>query len=204
MRARLVVIASTSLLLVLLASSSGAEELEATLTLDGLSFLSFGDQQVYSIPAGASLVFRFASGAGERSVPFKILPEDLKIPALPLRGSGEALRFGLAAPVLGSLQLGAGGAASLTFDARLRVQLDHPTEPGMREISIRFTTEASTAKSLDGAKSIAVSGMRVDSRARAVQLVGTKTGDSRDYPVAGSAVYAVLSGVFDALPEVKP
>lgn len=187
-----------------LAIPTGArsEEWKTKLVLDGLSYLSFGDEQVFSIPVGTEIVFRFPDRPAADSISFEIHPDDLNLPAVSLRKTDEALQFGLAAPATGTLQLTTDGLATMSFDARIRVQLDHPTEPGMQEVSIRFTTEASSARSLDGSKSIAVSGMRLHPNARAVQLVGTRSGQSTDYPVPGAPVSAVLSGVFESLPTL--
>lgn len=194
-----------ALALVLLISPFRArsEEWKTKLVLDGLSYLSFGDEQVFTIPVGTEIVFRFPDRPAEDSIPFEIHPDDLNLPAVSLRKTGEALQFGLASPARGTLQLTKDGLATMSFDARIRVQLDHPTEPGMQEVSIRFTTEASSARSLDGARSIAVSGMRLQPSARAVQLVGTRSGQATDYPVPGAPISAVLSGVFESLPDLK-
>jgi hypothetical protein len=192
-----------ALLLLLSPIPARSEEWKTKLVLDGLSYFSFGDEQVFSIPVGTEIVFRFPDRPAAESIPVEIHPDDLNLPAVSLRKTGEAFQFGLAAPARGTLQLTKDGLATMSFDARIRVQLDHPTEPGMQEVSIRFTTEASSARSLDGARSIAVSGMRLHPNARAVQLVGTRSGQASDYPVAGAPISAVLSGVFDSLPELE-
>lgn len=176
----------------------------AKLTLDELSYISFGDKQIYPIPAGSSIRFQFGVQDVKGSVSFTISPDGVNIGAVRMKDGGEALLFGLARPAAGTMNVGADGAATMSFDAQLRVALRGPSGEGMREVAIHFTTEAAEARSLDGATRLNVAGMRLNRAARAVQFVGTSAVPASDYPAPGEAVYAVLSGVFDALPSAKP
>jgi hypothetical protein len=187
------------LIAALSAASAAADPTKATLVLDGLSFISFGDEQLYSIPEGSVIVFRFGELYGS-TASFELHPDDFNWPPLPLRGSDASMRFGLAAPAKGTVSFAPDGTGTLAFEARVRVQIDDRIDSRMKEISIRFTTEAQTAVSLDGAKSIPVAGMRLGRTSRAIQLVGARTNHADDYPEPGAAVYAVLSGTFDVLP----
>lgn len=189
---------------VAVSSSGQIKGAEGTkLILDGLSYISFGDKQVYSIPPGSSIGFRFSESDANGSASFTISPDDVDIGAVRMEGDGEALLFGLAKPASGVMLVGADGTATISFDAQTRVALRHPTAEGMRDVTIHFTTESATAKSLDGKTRIDVAGMRVNRAARAIQLVGTSAVAASDYPEPGEAVYVVLSGVFDTLPSAK-
>ncbi|RIL02170.1 MAG: hypothetical protein DCC71_16785 [Proteobacteria bacterium] len=181
-------------------SSSAADAFRATLTLDPLSFVSFGDDRVFSIPAGTKLAFRFPDSPSE-NLAFEIHPDDVASAEIPI-GTAESLVVGLARPAKGVLRASDDGW-TMSFDARLRVQIERPIEPRMREIDVRFTTESATAKSTDGSRSISVSGLRLQPSALAIQLVGARSGDAADYPLAGGPIYAVLSGAFDRLPKLQ-
>lgn len=172
----------------------------ATLTLDALSFLSFDDETVYSIPAGGIIRFHFGDADTKGSASFRIDPADVQIAPIAI-GAEEEFRFALLEPSVGTLRVDDDGTASVVFDAKLRFGLEHDIQGGSRKLLVRFTTGSATARRPDGAKSLDVSGVRLDSRSRALQLVGTATGLDNDYPVPGAAIYVVLSGTFDALPS---
>lgn len=186
-----------------LVPSATAAELVATLALDGLSFVSFQDQEVYSIPSGGTIKFHFASLDREGSIPVSVGPADVAVGPLTIRGGEGSMLFELVGPAIGSVRLGPDGDLILELGAKVRVTLTHPEQGGSKEIGVHFSTETKEAVSFDGEEKITVSGMRADPAARGIQLVGTSTNAANDYPGPGAAVYVVLSGAFDQLPALK-
>jgi hypothetical protein len=187
--------------LVLLASASGAADPGlGTLTLDGLSFLSFDDRENLAIPAGSTVTFRFGQPKGD-SVPFTIQPGDVSIDPIPLSGGRGELHYALAQPASGVLTRGENGSI-LRFTATVKATLENGENPGTITHVLEFTTEHAQARSLAASKTVAVDGMRIVPNARYVQLVGAVQNPTRATPQPGAAAYAVLSGTFDWLPDV--
>ncbi len=186
-----------------IAPNATAAELVATLTLDGLSFVSFQDQEVYSIPSGGTIKFHFAALAGEESIPVSLGPADVAVEPMTIRGGEGSMRFEVVGPATGTVRLGPDGNLILDLGAKIRVTLIHPDQGGSKEIGVHFSTETKETVSLDGTDKITVSGMRAHPSARGIQLVGTSTNAANDYPGPGAAVYVVLSGAFDQLPNLK-
>ena len=65
-----------------------------------------------------------------------------------------------------------------------------------------FTTEKVVAQDLAGQLSIEITGMRLVEDVWYVQLVGATVNKANAYPKPGTAVYTVLSGTFDHLPDL--
>jgi hypothetical protein len=63
-----------------------------------------------------------------------------------------------------------------------------------------LTTEAAQATGTDGLGARSLSGMRLASGSRGIQLVGAVANDADTYPAPGAVVLVVLSGAFDAPP----
>jgi hypothetical protein len=114
---------------------------------------------------------------------------------------GESLRFTLARTANGVMRVGQDGRLIVELDAFVDATLDHPEMPGVTRLPIHFTTENAVAKSLSGDRTIGVTGERVSGRG--IQLVGTATNTAADYPKPGAAVYVILSGAFDRLPDLR-
>lgn len=178
-------------------------ELVSTLTLDGLSFVSFQDREVYSIPSGGTIKFHFPSLEGEGSIPLSLSPADAALGPMMIRGGEGAMTFELVGPATGAVRPGANGDLIFELGAQVRVTLTHPEQGGSKEIPVHFSTETKESVSLDGQDKVTVTGMRVHPAARAIQLVGTSTNAANDYPGPGVAVYVVLSGTFDQLPQLR-
>jgi hypothetical protein len=190
------------LIIALLATPAFADEpFVATLCLDAFSVVSFGDQDVFPIPEGSEIEFEFAATEATGSVAFVIRPRKADIATMPLGRENESMRFTLGRNATGVMRREPDGGVVMEIDAFVIVTVDHPETPGSKRIPMRFTTESAQAKSLNGDRTIDVSGGRVSGRG--VQLVGTATNDEDDYPRPGAPVYVILSGAFDRLPVLR-
>lgn len=193
--------AMTSLFAALCIVDPAQGETIATLTLDGLSFVSFGDREVFAIPSGSTVRFRFGAPSPAGSVPFTIQPADVAIAAIPLRGIDGTLRYGLASTASGTLRRGEDGRLIVEFRGAVAATLaDSPEGSSTHTYSVRFTTEQAAAAPAGGGRTIMVEGMRLVPGAGYVQLVGGATNKTDGIVEPGAAVYTVLSGNFDHLP----
>ena len=194
---RLLLIAASATLL-LFAAPAASEETVGTLTLDGLSFISFGDQEILPIPSGAKIRFRFGSPAPDGSVRFTIQPADVSIP--PISSSSGTLEYGIGAPASGTLRPTEDGRV-ITFTAEINAKLvQSDGRTGTIVYTMPFSTESASATNLAKTDSVAVTGMRMVEGTRYVQLVGATVNKENAYPKPGTAVYTVLSGTFDRIP----
>ena len=183
----------------LLAGPAASAEMTSTLTLDGLSFISFGRQQTFPIPSGSTIRFRFGEPNADGSVPFRIEPGDVSIAPISLAESGGELRYSLASPASGVMRTAEGGRR-IDFRAAVDATLVQAAEQGTYTYSMPFTTETLKAKSLGGDLEIEVTGMRLVDGVWYVQLVGATVNQANAFPAPGTAVYTVLSGRFDRIP----
>jgi hypothetical protein len=185
-------------LLLLFAAPASSEEIVGTLTLDGLSFISFGDEEVLPIPSGAKIRFRFESPDADGSVRFTIQPGDVSIP--PISSSKGKLEYGIGAPASGTLRPTESGLV-MAFTAEINAKLIQPDgQSGTMVYTMPFSTESASATNLAKTDSVSVTGMRLVEGARYVQLVGATVNKENAYPKPGTAVYTVLSGSFDQVP----
>jgi hypothetical protein len=178
---------------------AAAEETVGTLTLDGLSYISFQDEQVLVLEPGSTIRFHFGTPGADGAVPFTIAPGDLAIPPIPVPGTDQTLQYGLAAPVSGTLTETSEGRR-IEFTAPVTATLAGPRGSGTFTYTIPFSTESASAASRDGTASVSVSGMRLVEGAWYVQLVGATVNRENAVPKPGTAVYSVLSGRFDRVP----
>lgn len=188
---------------VLAASTSRAEEFVATLTLNESSLVSFEDDEVYSIPSGSTIRFRFASPVVEESSVVFVRPSDVTMGPLTLRSSEEKLLFSLADPATGLVSRKLDGSLAVEVKADVNVTFVHQEGNSLKTIPIRFTTETVEGQNLSGTTSLSVSGAPVNRSTRAVELVGTSTTSEMGYPIPDAAVFVILSGVFDQLPALE-
>ena len=65
-----------------------------------------------------------------------------------------------------------------------------------------FTTESTEATNLAGNVTVEITGMRLVEGVWYVQLVGATVNKENAFPKPGAAVYTVLSGQFDQLPDL--
>jgi hypothetical protein len=176
-----------------------ADETVSTFSLDGLSFISFGDQQILFPPTGSSIKFRFGAPAADGSVPFTIVPADVSIAPISLPANAGTLQYSIASPASGALVPTASGR-KITFTATVRATLSDTPRAGTYEYEIPFSTEAAAANNAAGTDSVSVTGMRLVENVWYGQLVGATTNKTNAFPEPGTAVYTVLSGQFDQIP----
>jgi hypothetical protein len=181
------------------AEPAGAEETVGTLTLDALSFISFGRQQTFMIPSGSTIKFHFGEPRADGSVPFTISPGDVSIASISLAGNDGELRYSLASPTSGLMRTAEGGRR-IDFRASVNATLVQAGGEGTYTYSMPFTTETLEATSLSGDLEIEVTGMRLVDGVWYVQLVGATVNKANAFPAPGTAVYTVLSGSFDRIP----
>ncbi len=198
MRNRLLVLTAT-LALLLSAGTSAAEENFGTFTLDGLSFVSFGDQQFLFPPTGSTIRFRFGTPSKDGTVSFTIQPADVSIAPIPLPSGKGTLEYQLVAPAFGFVRPTENGR-KIEFNAAVAATLDAPEGSGTYTYAMSFTTEGASANNAQRTHSVAVSGLRLVDRAGYAQIVGATTNEENGYPAPGAAVYTVLSGSFDRVP----
>lgn len=182
-----------------LASGAAAEESVSTFSLDALSFISFGDEQIVLPPSGSSIKFRFGAPASDGSIPFTISPADVSIPPIALPSNAGTLQYSIASPASGSLVPTADGR-KLKFTATVRATLSGTPRAGTYEYVIPFSTESAAATNAEGTDPVNVTGMRLVDDVWYGQIVGATTNETNAYPEPGSAVYTVLSGQFDRMP----
>ena len=98
------------------------------------------------------------------------------------------------------LRKGDDGQLVIEFSGTIGV--DEVEGGGTNTYPVRFTTEHTKATASDGTASIEVDGMRGVPGARYIQLVAGATNKTNSAIEPGAAVYSVLSGTFDRLPEI--
>ena len=193
--------AAGALVLSIVPVQAVAEETTATLQLDGLSYVSFGGSENYSLPSGSSIRFRFGDRLGT-SIPLTIAQADVSIAPIDL-GEGATLSYGISGPASGSLRREDDGSLVLSFSATVVAALEGTDNNGSKTYPVLFTTESATARNLGGAIAAEMSGMRMVEGARSVQLVGAATNKENAFPAPGTGVMALLSGTFDRLPALR-
>jgi hypothetical protein len=198
MRSRLLALAG-ALSLLTGAATSQAEETLGTFRLDGLSFVSFGDQQFLFPESGSTIVFRFGTPSEDGTVPFKIQPADVSIAPIPLPSGQGTLRYSLVATAFGFVRPTESGR-KIEFNAAVAATLEAPEGSGSYTYSVPFTTETAAASNAQQTDSVSVSGMRLVDGVWYAQIVGATTNQENAFPEPGAAVYTVLSGSFDQVP----
>ena len=180
-------------------SEARADETVSTFSLDGLSFISFGDEQILLPESGSSITFRFGAPAPDGSIPFTVTPADVSIPPIALPQNAGTLHYSIAAPASGLL-IPTPSGRRITFTATVRATLSDNPRSGTYEYEIPFSTESASATNAAGTDSVNVSGMRLVDNIWYAQLVGATTNKTSAFPKPGTAVYTVLSGRFDQIP----
>jgi hypothetical protein len=188
--------------LVWISPTAQAGETVSTFTLDGFSFISFGDQQVVMPPSGSSIKFRFGTPAPDGSIPFTIEPSDVSIPPFSLPSKAGTIHYTIASTATGTLVPTSKGRR-LDFTATVRATLSGTPRAGTYEYEMPFSTEAAAAKNEAGTDSVSLTGMRLVENAWYCQLVGATTNKANAFPEPGAAVYTVLSGRFDQMPRYR-
>jgi len=170
-----------------------------TLTLDGLSFISFENLENYPIPTGSSIKFHFGPPSASGGIPFTIAPADVSIPPIPVAAGGGTLQYALASPATGSIHY-SGTTATIDIAAAVVATFSDPEGGGSTTYNLHFTTQQATAVNAARTKTISVTGQPLQRSARYVQLVAATPNAANANPEPGKAVYMVLSGTFDLLP----
>jgi hypothetical protein len=171
-----------------------------TLSLDGLSFVSFDGTQNLPIPAGSVIRFRFGEVA-DGSVTFTIDPEDAAILPIPAGEDGATIQYRLASGATGTARK-IDGAPKIEFTATIAATMQSASGGGTHHYALLFTTETTSASNAAQTEQIEVEGMRVVPGPNYVQLVGAATNKPDAFPQPGTTVYAVLSGSFDWFPSL--
>jgi len=198
MASRILVVAA-AMAIATATGSVRAEDTLATFRLDGLSFVSFGDQQFLFPESGSTIVFRFGTPNEDGSVPFKIQSPDVSIAPIALPSGQGTLRYSLVATAFGFLRPTEQGR-TIEFNAAVAATLDAPEGSGTYKYTVPFTTETAVASNAQRTDSVAVSGMRLVDGVWYAQIVGATTNQENAFPEPGAAVYTVLSGSFDRMP----
>lgn len=201
---RIIVVAALWLgVLGLTAPIARAEEFVATLTLNDSSIVSFEDTEIYAIPPGSTIGFRFTTPVSDGSAVVSVRPSDVCMAPLSVSSSEEKLQFSLPESATGLLRREQDGRFVVEMRAIVNVTLVHPEGNSVRTIPIRFTTETAEGQNSSATTSVSVSGTRLNPSTRAVELVGTSMTSETGYPIPDAAVYVILSGVFDQLPALE-
>lgn len=183
-----------------LSAASGEEMKVCTFELDALSFISFQDEEVYPIPSGGFVRFRFETPGADGTLRFSIEPEDVQIPSIEVDGSRIAT-YRLAKGTQGTIAQTEGGL-DVQFPATISASLASPEGGGTTQYTLQFTTGSASATNLESTRSVSVDGMKLLESGGAMQLVGATTSREAAYPGPGKAVYVVLSGSFDHPPPL--
>jgi hypothetical protein len=173
----------------------------ATLALDGLSFIAFEGFENLSLPGGSAIRFRFDRSNADGSASFTIEPGDVTIPPIAL-GDDMTLEYGLASTASGILRKGE-TRREIQFQAIVQVRLRSAEGESASSYAVSFTTQEATATNAARTRTVEVEGASLVPGPNYVQLVGAATNRSDAIPGPGAAVYAVLSGSFDWIPEAR-
>ena len=185
-----------SIALTLAYVSASRADSTAVFTLDGLSFVSFQDEEVLPLESGSQLTFSFAEPNADGSIPFTIGPSDVQIAPISLGTNGE-LQYGLHSQASGTIRETPTGR-EMSFDAVVSARIG---EGELFTYSMPFTTETAQATNLAGNLTVEITGLRLVDGVWYAQLVGATVNKENAFPKPGTAVYTVLSGQFDQLPE---
>lgn len=185
-------------LLSVFTAHASADEI-ATLSLDGLSFVSFDGSRNFSIPAG-SIKLHFGE-PNNGAVPFTISTGDTAIEPIPAGEDGGVIHYRLVSNTSGLMRQTSEGLR-LEFHASIEARMEAPGGGGSHVYELVFTTETAGASDVTQTEAVEVDGMRVVPGPNYVQLVGAATNRPDAFPAPGAAVYAVLSGSFDKLPDI--
>lgn len=184
----------------LLCAASGAKaDSVSTFTLDALSFISFGSDEVVLLPAGSTIKFRFGTPAPDGSVSFTIQPADISIPPVHLPNGQGTLEYAMGSTAAGNMQPDQDGKR-ISFNATVRATLTTTAGTGSYDYAMPFSTSGGSATSLDGSETLTRTGIHLVDGVWYGQIVGTTTNKANAFPEPGAAVYTVLSGSFDSVP----
>jgi hypothetical protein len=186
-----------------LPGSVWAEPFVATLTLDSVSHVSFDDRVVVPIPGGGSIRMVGYPHEDGRSAGLRVTETDISARSMTLPDGGGTVRVELLRPGTGHLRSQSDGSVAIELEFEVRLSLTNDRGTSVHEMPLRFTTDSVEAWNADGSKRYEVSGLEAKTGSRQVQLVAEATAPATAEAGSGAAVYAVLSGQFDALPSLQ-
>jgi hypothetical protein len=179
------------------ADRAWAEEATGTLHLDAGSYVSYSETENPRLPAGSAIRFRFGSPGADGAIPITVRPGDVSI--APIAVPQGELQYALGAPATGTLRSIAGSRQIELFATLVATFRDNPGIPPAA-YELRFTTGTAEAVNTSATESVTVGGTPA-AATNFVRLVGAATNRPDAVPGPGEAVYAVLSGTFDWLPD---
>jgi hypothetical protein len=193
-------LALLTLLFAVAAPPARAAESSIMLRLDEHSFISYSASDNPPLPAGSTIRFRFGGPLADRSLSVRVEPEDVSIPPVGI-APGAAIEYSLSE---------AGTGRAWMEGSRLQIELLATLVANLRggeavpplTYQLRFTTGLAQAPSADQTDSVAVAGEGAGV-SRDLRLVGAATNRPDAFPGPGEAVYAVLSGRLDSLPDLS-
>lgn len=112
---------------------------------------------------------------------------------------GLAIQYALARVASGTLR-NIRGSKQIELFATLVATLQGSAETPPAFFELRFTTGTAQASNVRRTATVAIDGTPVEA-GNHVRLVGAATNRQDAFPGPGEAVYAILSGSFDWLPE---
>ena len=184
---------------VVLSGPATAQGTVSTFSLDGFSYISFGNQQIVLPDTGSTITFRFGTPNANGSVPFTIEPGDIQIPPVDLGAGQGTLTYAITEAATGLMTTETDGR-KITFTATVRASLQSPDSSGGYEYVMPFSTDGAAASDITGTQVLSVDGLRLVEGLWYGQIVGATTNKANAFPEPGSAVYSVLSGSFDQVP----
>jgi hypothetical protein len=180
------------------AAKASAEE-TGVLTLDQDSFISYSDSDNPPLSSGSTIRFRFGAPMADGSVPVRVETGDLSIAPVQV-SQGGAIEYSLVEPATGRAWK-QGAAIQIELLATLRATLRGGAAVDPLTYELHFTTGSAQATNVAQTESVLVAGEPAVA-SHHVKLVGAATNRADAFPGPGEAVYAVLSGTFDSLPDL--
>lgn len=162
----------------------------STLTLDSLSYVALGTEEILSVPPGTEIQFRFGKKQPDGSIPLTVPAAGAGVLTLPLRSTSGALRYRLSSTASGVMRKSAGG-----YQLELSVPLQATVVRDGRSASLDYLLNLTT-----GASQFSLRGSPLDLSSRHVQLVSAIRNRPDADPAPDQVVEVVLSGTFDVLP----
>lgn len=182
--------------------SLAAGAMDSMLTLDALSFIAYHGGETHLVPSGSTLTLRFPEASSATSLGFKISPEDLNIRPVHVPAIGRYLIYRLAGPTSG-VMTNTNEGRTITFSAEIVVSFEGDTDTSEKIYPMQFTTEIAAARDANGENRVEVNGLRAVDGVWYTQIVGATTNAKNAVLAPGEAVYTVLSGQFNQLPEME-
>ncbi len=180
-----------------------AQDTKATLTLDGLSFISVEGHAVFAIPSGSTIEFQFGK-PGPDSIPFSIDPVGVKISPIEADAKGAELRYSLAGGTSGTLRRAFDGSLEIDLAGSILASWIGAEGASSANFPVQFTTGKASLGDDQAIAKTEIEGLRISPGSTYVQLVTVALNHPDSIVGGGAPVKSVLSGSFDKLPELAP